>query len=184
MTSLAFILGVVPLMISEGAGAEMRRTLGTAVFGGMLGVTLFGIFLTPAFYLVIRWLGGNKPFVHHGHAGGGGDPVTLRPVRFQLAQVNIGRLAAPEDSAQLAPFFDALDPVPELLDVFIEPGRLRRRDQPALGALEQTQSHAALRRAQQLADGGLRHVHERRRTLDGAGLHHQPEDFEMAQVHR
>jgi hydrophobe/amphiphile efflux-1 (HAE1) family protein len=55
MTSLAFILGVVPLMISEGAGAEMRRTLGTAVFGGMLGVTLFGIFLTPVFYYVIQW---------------------------------------------------------------------------------------------------------------------------------
>jgi multidrug efflux pump subunit AcrB len=55
MTSFAFILGVVPLVISEGAGAEMRRTLGTAVFGGMLGVTLFGIFLTPVFYFVIQW---------------------------------------------------------------------------------------------------------------------------------
>jgi multidrug efflux pump subunit AcrB len=55
MTSLAFILGVVPLVISEGAGAEMRRTLGTAVFGGMLGVTVFGIFLTPVFYYVIQW---------------------------------------------------------------------------------------------------------------------------------
>jgi multidrug efflux pump subunit AcrB len=55
MTSLAFILGVVPLVISEGAGAEMRRTLGTAVFAGMLGVTLFGIFLTPVFYYVIQW---------------------------------------------------------------------------------------------------------------------------------
>lgn len=55
MTSFAFILGVVPLMISSGAGAEMRRTLGTAVFSGMLGVTLFGIFLTPVFYNVIQW---------------------------------------------------------------------------------------------------------------------------------
>src|SRR5262249_51056187 len=55
MTSLAFILGVVPLMVSEGAGAEMRRTLGTAVFAGMLGGTLFGIFLTPVFYYVIQW---------------------------------------------------------------------------------------------------------------------------------
>jgi multidrug efflux pump subunit AcrB len=55
MTSLAFILGVVPLVISEGAGAEMRRTLGTAVFAGMLGVTAFGIFLTPVFYYVIQW---------------------------------------------------------------------------------------------------------------------------------
>jgi len=56
MTSFAFILGVVPLMLSEGAGAEMRRTLGTAVFAGMLGVTLFGIFLTPVFYYAIQWV--------------------------------------------------------------------------------------------------------------------------------
>ncbi|MEO6807752.1 MAG: efflux RND transporter permease subunit, partial [Isosphaeraceae bacterium] len=55
MTSLAFILGVLPLVLAEGAGAEMRRTLGTAVFGGMLGVTLFGIFLTPVFFFVIQW---------------------------------------------------------------------------------------------------------------------------------
>ena len=56
MTSFAFILGVVPLMISQGAGAEMRRTLGTAVFAGMLGVTIFGIFLTPVFFYVIQWV--------------------------------------------------------------------------------------------------------------------------------
>jgi multidrug efflux pump subunit AcrB len=56
MTSFAFILGVIPLVISEGAGSEMRRTLGTAVFSGMLGVTFFGIFLTPVFYYVIQWL--------------------------------------------------------------------------------------------------------------------------------
>jgi multidrug efflux pump len=57
MTSFAFILGVVPLVIAQGAGAEMRRSLGTAVFAGMLGVTLFGIFLTPVFFYVIAWLG-------------------------------------------------------------------------------------------------------------------------------
>ncbi len=55
MTSFAFILGVLPLVISTGAGAEMRRTLGVAVFAGMLGVTLFGIFLTPVFFNVIQW---------------------------------------------------------------------------------------------------------------------------------
>ena len=54
MTSFAFILGVFPLVIANGAGAEMRRTLGTAVFAGMIGVTFFGIFLTPVFYYVIR----------------------------------------------------------------------------------------------------------------------------------
>ncbi|MFO0884480.1 MAG: efflux RND transporter permease subunit [Pirellulales bacterium] len=56
MTSLAFIFGVVPLVIGQGAGAEMRRTLGTAVFAGMLGVTVFGIFLTPVFFYVIQTL--------------------------------------------------------------------------------------------------------------------------------
>ena len=53
MTSLAFILGVVPLVIASGAGAEMRWSLGTAVFSGMIGVTLFGIFLTPVFFYTI-----------------------------------------------------------------------------------------------------------------------------------
>jgi multidrug efflux pump subunit AcrB len=54
MTSFAFIFGVIPLVVAEGAGAEMRRALGLAVFAGMLGVTLFGIFLTPVFFYVIR----------------------------------------------------------------------------------------------------------------------------------
>jgi multidrug efflux pump len=62
MTSVAFILGVVPLLLSIGAGAEMRRTLGTAVFSGMLGVTLFGIFLTPVFFIVIDHLSETKVF--------------------------------------------------------------------------------------------------------------------------
>jgi multidrug efflux pump len=62
MTSFAFILGVVPLMLAHGAGAEMRRTLGTAVFSGMLGVTLFGIFLTPVFFWVIDACGEARLF--------------------------------------------------------------------------------------------------------------------------
>jgi multidrug efflux pump subunit AcrB len=57
MTSFAFILGVVPLVVATGAGAEMRRSLGLAVFSGMLGVTLFGIFLTPVFFYALQWLG-------------------------------------------------------------------------------------------------------------------------------
>ena len=62
MTSLAFILGVLPLAIAVGAGAEMRRALGIAVFSGMLGVTIFGIFLTPVFYYVLaRRQQGAKP---------------------------------------------------------------------------------------------------------------------------
>jgi multidrug efflux pump len=62
MTSLAFILGVLPLIVSRGAGAEMRRTLGTAVFSGMLGVTLFGVVLTPVFFYTIDWLGASRFF--------------------------------------------------------------------------------------------------------------------------
>jgi len=54
MTSLAFIMGVFPLVISTGAGAEVRRILGTAVFSGMLGVTLFGLLLTPVFFVIVR----------------------------------------------------------------------------------------------------------------------------------
>jgi multidrug efflux pump subunit AcrB len=80
MTSFAFILGVVPLMLSEGAGAEMRQTLGTAVFSGMLGVTLFGIFLTPVFFSVIQWVtdrraAGREPRREEGEsANGNGRP--------------------------------------------------------------------------------------------------------------
>ena len=54
MTAFSFILGVIPLLIATGAGFEMRRVLGTAVFSGMLGVTIFGLFLTPVFYVVLR----------------------------------------------------------------------------------------------------------------------------------
>jgi len=56
MTSIAFIMGVVPLVVSTGAGAEMRHAMGVAVFAGMLGVTLFGLFLTPVFYVLLRTL--------------------------------------------------------------------------------------------------------------------------------
>ncbi|HYC73629.1 multidrug efflux RND transporter permease subunit [Brevundimonas sp.] len=61
MTSFAFIFGVVPLMLATGPGAEMRQSLGTAVFSGMLGVTLFGLIFTPVFYVVSRWLASRMP---------------------------------------------------------------------------------------------------------------------------
>jgi multidrug efflux pump subunit AcrB len=60
MTSFAFLAAMIPLMIGEGAGAEMRKSLGTAVFFGMLGVTAFGIFLTPVFYYAIMRLTGKR----------------------------------------------------------------------------------------------------------------------------
>jgi multidrug efflux pump len=56
MTSIAFIMGVLPLVFSSGAGAEMRHAMGVAVFAGMLGVTFFGLFLTPVFYVLLRTL--------------------------------------------------------------------------------------------------------------------------------
>jgi multidrug efflux pump len=79
MTSIAFIMGVLPLAFSTGAGAEMRQAMGVAVFSGMIGVTAFGIFLTPVFYVLLRALNGNRPLKRHGEvphdveafAGGG-----------------------------------------------------------------------------------------------------------------
>ena len=62
MTSFAFILGVVPLVLATGAGSEMRRSLGTAVFSGMIGVTMFGVFLTPVFFYVIQGFGESRWF--------------------------------------------------------------------------------------------------------------------------
>jgi Cu/Ag efflux pump CusA len=60
MTSFAFIFGVIPLIVATGAGAEMRQALGTVVFFGMIGVTFFGVFLTPVFYTLIRRLTGQR----------------------------------------------------------------------------------------------------------------------------
>ena len=60
MTSLAFILGVVPLVLATGAGAEMRQSLGTAVFAGMLGVTVFGLIFTPVFYVLTSAFAGRR----------------------------------------------------------------------------------------------------------------------------
>ncbi|WP_254067761.1 efflux RND transporter permease subunit, partial [Burkholderia sp. L27(2015)] len=68
MTSIAFIMGVVPLVLSSGAGSEMRHAMGIAVFFGMLGVTSFGLMLTPVFYVLLRKLSGSKQLVDkHGH---------------------------------------------------------------------------------------------------------------------
>src|SRR5436190_3816278 len=70
MTSFAFILGVVPLVLATGAGAEMRQALGTAVFFGMLGVTLFGLLFTPVFYVLVRWIGAPRVSAARSEANG------------------------------------------------------------------------------------------------------------------
>ncbi len=79
MTSFAFILGVVPLVIASGAGAEMRRTLGVAVFGGMLGVTMFGVFLTPIFFYVIQMFK-DRRHSHCAEQGTGEHPPSPPPL--------------------------------------------------------------------------------------------------------
>jgi multidrug efflux pump len=66
MTSAAFVMGVVPLAFATGAGSEMRRAMGVAVFSGMIGVTLFGLFLTPVFYVLLRAASGNRALKRHG----------------------------------------------------------------------------------------------------------------------
>lgn len=75
MTSIAFIMGVVPLVTSSGAGSEMRHAMGVAVFFGMLGVTLFGLMLTPVFYVVLRTLAGGKIHVAQKDSAGYGLPA-------------------------------------------------------------------------------------------------------------
>jgi hypothetical protein len=91
MTSFAFILGVVPLVLASGAGAEMRRTLGVAVFSGMLGVTLFGVFLTPVFFYVVRGLSGSgKPHAAAGVANADGHGLLRGPRKVALEGVAPG----------------------------------------------------------------------------------------------
>ncbi|HSA89153.1 MAG TPA: efflux RND transporter permease subunit, partial [Burkholderiales bacterium] len=84
MTSIAFIMGVVPLAFSVGAGAEMRQAMGVAVFAGMIGVTAFGIFLTPVFYVLVRAMTGNRPLKLHGEVpqevSGFGAGMAARPL--------------------------------------------------------------------------------------------------------
>ena len=76
MTSLAFVMGVLPLVLATGAGAEMRTAMGVAVFAGMIGVTAFGLFLTPVFYVALRRLTGNRPLKLHGEVPHGEDFVS------------------------------------------------------------------------------------------------------------
>ncbi len=84
MTSMAFVMGVLPLVLATGAGAEMRQAMGIAVFAGMIGVTAFGIFLTPVFYVLLRRMTGNRPLKLHGDvphvpSDGGGASHALSP---------------------------------------------------------------------------------------------------------
>ena len=107
MTSFAFIFGVVPLVIATGAGAEMRRSLGTAVFSGMLGVTLFGIFLTPVFFYVIEGVSELSVFANPRVRAGGSVAlwivllVFLGPVGILLRVVSHLFRGTPPDDTNL-----------------------------------------------------------------------------------
>jgi multidrug efflux pump len=98
MTSLAFIIGVIPLAMATGAGAEMRRSLGIAVFSGMVGVTLFGIFLTPVFFSVILGLSEASVFASAAMRWGGSTVVSglagsgIGFLFARISRVGIGRL--------------------------------------------------------------------------------------------
>jgi multidrug efflux pump len=114
MTSFAFIIGVIPLVVASGAGSEMRRSLGIAVFSGMVGVTLFGIFLTPVFFSVIlglsetslfasaavRWVGSA---LVSGLAGSGMGFLFAR-----LARLGVDRIYVPIGIGGVAGFLAAL----------------------------------------------------------------------------
>jgi multidrug efflux pump len=93
MTSLAFILGVVPLLLAQGAGAEMRRTLGITVFSGMLGVTIFGIFLTPVFFYIIDRVGESRLFA---------SPRTRRVGKVLLFVLTLGVVPVLNWSSRIA----------------------------------------------------------------------------------
>jgi multidrug efflux pump len=105
MTSLAFILGVLPLIVSHGAGAEMRRTLGTAVFSGMLGVTLFGIVLTPVFFYTIDRLGASHWFASSVLRYANAISLNVISLKFLRAPLRAGiaRLAQKMRSTQSVP---------------------------------------------------------------------------------
>ncbi|HSI52114.1 MAG TPA: efflux RND transporter permease subunit [Ideonella sp.] len=93
MTSMAFVMGVLPLVLATGAGAEMRHAMGVAVFAGMIGVTAFGIFLTPVFYVLLRRMTGNRPLKQHGEVPHDVEPM-LEPGMHGGAAIH-PQLAAP-----------------------------------------------------------------------------------------
>ncbi len=108
MTSFAFILGVSPLLVSRGAGAEMRRTLGTAVFSGMLGVTVFGIFLTPVFFNVVDAAGSARIF--HSKAWRWIRLVTLGVFAFGFVRLAVRKaLERRGGTAEIAPPDENID---------------------------------------------------------------------------
>ena len=92
---VAFILGVIPLVLATGAGAELRQALGTSVFFGILGVTVFGLLFTPVFYVLVRWIGRTR---------GQRSEVSDQPIVLRQATSHAGTLG---DECPRHPAYDA-----------------------------------------------------------------------------
>ncbi len=88
MTSIAFVMGVLPLVLSSGAGSEMRRAMGVAVFSGMIGATFLGLFLTPFFYVLLRALSGNRPLKSHASTLDGEGPESDAPAHAHIEEAH------------------------------------------------------------------------------------------------
>ena len=101
MTSVAFMLGVLPLALARGAGSEMRQAIGVAVLGGMLGVTAFGIFLTPVFFAVVDRLKDGPVFSHPWALAAGSAGICMLKMRFVRPLVLMAREAAEAGARRL-----------------------------------------------------------------------------------
>jgi multidrug efflux pump len=102
MTSMAFIMGVLPLVTSHGAGAELRHAMGVAVFFGMIGVTAFGLFLTPVFYVLVRSLTGNRPLKLHGDVPHNVEAMTV-DIQHGHGHPTGGHVVRPRPAAPVQP---------------------------------------------------------------------------------
>jgi hydrophobe/amphiphile efflux-1 (HAE1) family protein/NodT family efflux transporter outer membrane factor (OMF) lipoprotein len=173
MTSIAFIAGVYPLVVAQGAGAEMRQAMGVAVFSGMIGVTLFGLFLTPVFYVKLMELGGKKQPAPTAAGSAAAGPAVAATGTLALAllllvtPVNAGPLTVGPDYAPPTNAFPANYKAQELGSW--KAGRpldnvAKGNWWEAFGDAELNQLEGRLARANQEARGALARLDQARAT--------------------
>lgn len=146
MTSFAFILGVVPLVLATGAGAEMRKTLGIAVFAGMLGVTVFGIFLTPVFFYLLAPRRRTEP----GNDRPAGSPSALPPQPEVPALPHSPTIAASPELPEL-PKLEVAESVSTVSTQAVVPEEPKESEAPAASASEQADKIRAEQSARTVA---------------------------------
>jgi predicted RND superfamily exporter protein len=146
MTSFAFILGVVPLVLATGAGAEMRKTLGIAVFAGMLGVTVFGIFLTPVFIYLLAPRRRTEP----GNDRPAGSPSALPPQPEVPALPHSPTIAASPELPEL-PKLEVAESVSTVSTQAVVPEEPKESEAPAASASEQADKIRAEQSARTVA---------------------------------